>query len=271
MTIHRIRIIGCGWLGLPLGEKLSQLGYRVSGTTTRKEKLATLEAHQISPVFTRLDPDFNPEPPAAFFDADLVFILIPPGVRKYGHDFHPRQVKAIAASFPDHVPFIYASSTSVYDTRAGDVWEEDVCSAKDSANPTLGAAEELIRTTRNKWQIVRFGGLMGYERNPGRYFSGKQYNDGQRPVNYIHCDDAVRVLLALAKAKVQNQVWNAVAPKHPVKSEVARVTSQKYGYEPPTFTEGQPGPYKIVHSDKLRERIDFQFHYPDPLKFSYTA
>jgi UDP-glucose 6-dehydrogenase len=38
----KISIVGCGWLGLPLGEKLAKSGHQVFGSTTSVEKIATI-------------------------------------------------------------------------------------------------------------------------------------------------------------------------------------------------------------------------------------
>ena len=44
MSTKSIAILGCGWLGLPLGKYLVEQGYRVAGSTTRAEKLSTIQA-----------------------------------------------------------------------------------------------------------------------------------------------------------------------------------------------------------------------------------
>ncbi|MGO1586087.1 MAG: NAD(P)-binding domain-containing protein, partial [Mesonia sp.] len=40
---NKIAILGCGWLGFPLAQKLVKEGYHVKGTTTTSGKLEKLE------------------------------------------------------------------------------------------------------------------------------------------------------------------------------------------------------------------------------------
>ena len=44
-----ISILGCGWLGLPLGEHLVREGQAVRGSTTTPARLSELAARDIEP------------------------------------------------------------------------------------------------------------------------------------------------------------------------------------------------------------------------------
>lgn len=46
-----ISIIGLGWLGKPLAEKLQQKGFTVKGSTTDSTKLETLQKKASMPVY----------------------------------------------------------------------------------------------------------------------------------------------------------------------------------------------------------------------------
>ena len=52
----RISILGCGWLGLPLGKYLLQKGHLIKGSTTDKDKMETLKASGIQPFLLVLGP-----------------------------------------------------------------------------------------------------------------------------------------------------------------------------------------------------------------------
>mgnify|MGYP003615968040 CR=1 FL=1 len=39
----KISILGCGWLGFPLAQKLIETGYEVKGSTTSESKLEALK------------------------------------------------------------------------------------------------------------------------------------------------------------------------------------------------------------------------------------
>jgi UDP-glucose 6-dehydrogenase len=49
----KISIVGCGWLGLPLGAKLVKNGHRVFGSTTSEEKIEEIKAAGIAPYLLK--------------------------------------------------------------------------------------------------------------------------------------------------------------------------------------------------------------------------
>ena len=81
MAGKTISILGCGWLGTPLAERLVQAGHTVKGSTRTPEKLAALRAKGIQPYLIRLGPDLNNGEAADFFDSDVLILNIPPGRR----------------------------------------------------------------------------------------------------------------------------------------------------------------------------------------------
>jgi hypothetical protein len=110
---------------------------------------------------------------------------------------------------------------------------------------------------------------MGYDRIPGKYVAGHTVDSGAVPVNYLHRDDAVGILLSLI-VHSQPGIFNAVAPKHPTREAIYRKSCADFGYELPQFVEpAGPVPYKIVSPDKLIQTTNYRFRYPDPLAFPY--
>ena len=55
----KISILGCGWLGLPLGKYLVEKGHFVKGSTTSKSKIALLSEVGIEPFLLRLSPQIE--------------------------------------------------------------------------------------------------------------------------------------------------------------------------------------------------------------------
>ena len=80
-----ISILGCGWLGLPLAQTLLGRGYIVKGSTTREEKLATLEERGITPYLIRFSPQINDDYQADFFDSEVLIVNIPPKTQRGSH------------------------------------------------------------------------------------------------------------------------------------------------------------------------------------------
>ncbi|GAB2522204.1 NAD(P)H-binding protein [Spirosoma aerophilum] len=272
MAQKTVSILGCGWLGLPLAEQLIHEGFTVKGSTTSAEKLPTLrqqgiDAHQLV---------LNPQPIGDLSDllqTDTLVIDIPPKAGKLGDDFHPEQVRqlveAIRKSTVAHV--IYISSTSVYPERSQLAVEQNVATVEESAAPGLMQAELLVQqlSTERAVTVIRFGGLMGYDRIPGKYVAGRTVNSGDVPVNYIHRDDAVRILSAIISRQLTG-TFNAVAPEHPTREAIYRKSCADFEYQLPTFTiPDEAVPYKMISVEKLVQATAYKFTYPDPLQFHY--
>jgi len=272
MVKKTITILGCGWLGLPLANRLMVEGYTVRGSTTTVSKLPLLLQRGIDAYHLLL----NPEPMddlVPLLQADTIVVNIPPKAGKLGDDFHPQQIRhlmeAIRQSTVKQV--IYVSSTSVYPEKSVVADENAVLSPEQSAVPALVRAEAFMQELdpERAVTILRCGGLMGYDRRPGKYVARRTVDSGAVPVNYLHRDDAVGILLALIKQQ-QAGVFNAVAPEHPNREAVYRKNCADHGYELPVFVQPQePVPYKVVSAARLTRVIDYHFQYPDPLTFNY--
>jgi nucleoside-diphosphate-sugar epimerase len=272
MAGKTISILGCGWLGLPLGEQLVLAGYSVKGSTTSAGKLKVLQQKGIDGYELRL----NPEPEgdvAALLNADTLLINVPPKAGKMGDDFHPQQIRSLVSAVRNspikHV--IYVSSTSVYPENSSVARESDVTALDQTSAPALFQAEMLVQSLAPERlvTVLRCGGLMGYDRIPGKYIAGRQVDSGAVPVNYLHRDDAIGILTHLIN-EPRPGVFNAVAPQHPDREAIYRKSCTDFGYALPSFTvPSQPVPYKIISPEKLVQATDYQFLYPDPLQFLY--
>lgn len=283
-----ISVLGCGWLGLPLGRRLAAQGFRVKGSTTTPEKRADLQVAGIEPYVLRLMPEIKSDN-AAFFEANRLFLNVPP---PRGRDdvaaFHRAQIAAVLRALrregaPHHKgttfgppPIIFASSTGVYPDRPGLAREGDAPHPGDPARKTLRAsaravleAEDLLRSAEGlDVTILRFGGLYGYDRQPGRFLAGRtDVEGGARPVNMIHRDDAVGLVEAVIRQDVRGEVFNACADAHPPRRVFYRRAAERLGLEPPTFQDEEDGGQggKVVSSRKIKERLGYAFQHPDPL------
>ncbi|QJD78133.1 NAD(P)-binding domain-containing protein [Spirosoma rhododendri] len=271
-----IAIIGLGWLGLPLAEVLLARGYVVKGSTTTAEKAAQLIDQGIDAKVLRLDPAPTTNP-AELLTADTVIINIPPKAGQQGDSFHPQQVgylvDAIRRGAARHI--IYISSTSVYPERSEPVAvsvEDDVHTPDQSAAPALVEAEQKVLTLAPERlvTILRCGGLMGYGRIPGKYVAGKTVDTGAVPVNYIHRDDVIGLLIAVMDKKLHG-TFNAVAPEHPTREAIYRRSCTDFEYDLPTFVAPEkPLTYKVISPEKLILATDYSFQYPNPLEFPYS-
>ena len=279
-----ISILGAGWLGFPLAQKLLEGNHVVRASTTKIQKLAALRAGGIQPLLLNLAPDPTGIGWGFLLECDVLVINIPPRMERQGQEFHPAQIEALVKMMPQTAwpkKIIYVSSTSVYPEQNREMTEDDVRTPQESAAGALVRAENMVASLPIPTVILRCGGLMGYDRMPGKYVAGKQnLTTGDVPVNYIHRHDAVGIIAGIiaSEENLWGQTYNAVAPQHPVRRAVYEKNCADFGLEPPTFETPSTPPhwpphspphYKIVNSDKIIATLPYQFVYPDPLLFLY--
>ena len=267
-----LSILGCGWLGLPLAERLVQRGYQVKGTTTSPEKLPRLAEAGIMPYLLKLDPWIRGDQVSDFFRADVLFLNIPPGRRRPDVDvFFGAAIQSILTELRyGSITFVvFASSTSVYAPMNGLALEVDAGKPRPwslSGRALLDAEDRLRADTHFDTTVLRFAGLYGYDRAPGRFLTGKKVvENGAAPVNLVHRDDAVAVVEVIIEQDVRGEVFNVCADAHPTREAFYTRAAQWLGLEPPVFADDEAASFKIVSNQRLKERLGYQFHHPDPL------
>ena len=270
-----ISIIGLGWIGEPLAFYLQEKGMNVIGSTTSVEKQEKLTQKGIQAVRFSLNP--HPEGVGfnALFHAEILVVNIPPRSRSGNGAFHLEQIKYLR-SLIDNSPIrkvIFVSSTGVYPevTSAEKYGEDFPISVENAGNNTIFRAEQLMAKDRNyDLTIIRFGGLMGDDRVPGKYFSGKEHVAGHTRVNFIHRKDAVRMLAWVMEKELWNETFNGVAPIHPLRREIYEKNALDLGIAPPASYQNEPeGNDRLIDSGKII-KTGFEFDYPDPLGFRYS-
>lgn len=259
-----ISILGCGWYGVALAKALVADGVTVKGSTTSLDKFNILEAEGITPFLI----DLSSESPlnAAFFEADILIIAIPPKARSgAGSEYVPklqRVIEAIGKSSLEKVIFI--SSTGVYADLNAQVDEQTRPQPNTPAGQVLFDAEELFRRqTGFQTTIIRFGGLIGPGRDPGRFFAGKKdIPNGLAPINLIHLDDCIGITRAIIAQDVFGITINAVAPHHPEKAEFYAMAAAKSGLELPVFLS-ELKEWKIVDSMVVGQKLAYGYSIAD--------
>ncbi len=268
-----ISIIGCGWLGLPLGQYLSEKNYLVKGSTTHTEKLETLQENGIEPFLLKLNPQLECEYVDNFLDSDILIINIPPRISLQKTDAHVEQIANLlqAVKTSSIKKIIYISSTSVYPELNREMVENDVSSPETSASPTMVKAENLLKAFSADVTILRSAGLMGYDRIPAKYFAGwKGLTTGDIPVNYIHRDDVIRIIETIIEKDIWGDTFNIVSPVHPIRKEIYAQNCEELGFEMPEFVDSPtPQPYKIINGDKWLEKSGYHYLFKNPLDYFY--
>jgi nucleoside-diphosphate-sugar epimerase len=265
-----ISILGCGWLGLPLAEHLLKEGFAVKGSVSRSERIELLKQKGIIPWQIQIsDTTITGENLPGFLASETLIINFPPARREDIVEYHTAQMKQlineINKSTIKHILFI--SSTSVYPELNRTITETDNFEPTKGSGKALIAVEQLLLSqTKFKTTIIRFAGLIGYDRQPGRFLSGKKnIENGNGPVNVIHQDDCILIISKIIQENVWGEIFNACSDIHPTRQEFYTLAAEKIALPLPEFISNNTN-FKIINSDKIKSRLDYSFKYPNPLE-----
>lgn len=267
---NTISILGCGWLGLPLAAHLVQAGYSVKGSVTQTERFEELSQKGITPYQVEItDTSITGNDLPGFLESEILIINIPPSRRDDVLHYHQAQMKLlleqVIKSPAKHI--IFVSSTSVYPDLNQEVTELETAPPSKDSGKALLAVEKMLRTNPHLiTTIVRFAGLVGYDRLPGRFLAGKKnVENGDAPINVIHQDDCIALIRGIIQQQAWGEIFNACADMHPTRREFYTLAAAKAGLELPTFAATTDPHFKIINSDKIKQRLNYSFKYPDPL------
>ena len=258
--IKTISILGSGWLGLPLAEYFAGLDYRVNVSTRSSERLQELATTGAEPFIVDIDSLDNGI--ATFLQAHSLIINI---TSKNLTSF-TRLMTQIEESTVEKVLFV--SSTSVYANLNKKVCESDGAELVDS--PLL-QIEELFRNNPNfVTTVVRFSGLVGYSRHPGRFFrQGKVVTHADAPVNLIHRDDCIGIISAIIRQDAWGEVFNGCSDSHPSKREFYSHARKLLNLPAPEFSNAAEPAFKIVSNTKVKQVLNYQFLHPELMDIRY--
>lgn len=266
---NTVSILGCGWFGTALGKNLLSKRYIVKGSTTTTEKYNELELTGIQPYYIKIGSDSIEIDYASFFNTDILVIAVPPQRIENIEEIFPLQMEHIIQYIQKLKiqKVLFISSTSVYESVNKIVREGDEgIPEKQSGKALLKAENRLLNLKNVKTTVVRFAGLIGYNRNPARFLLGKNNVPGDAPVNLIHRDDCVKIITEIIEKNIWGEVFNACSPDHPTKKKFYTRAAKISDLPVPGFVENKEN-YKIISSDKLVEKLEYSFEYPSPFDY----
>lgn len=249
-----ISIFGCGWLGFPLAKSFLNNDFSVKGSTTSNEKLQDLKTIGIQPFLVKLEE--LPTTILEFLNAEILIVNIP-----------SKNIEG----FKNLIPFIekspikkvlFISSTSVYGPSESIINEQTNlrdCPLKDIEE--LFQKNEYFETT-----ILRFSGLLGYQRKPGNWFKNcKIIPNPEGVVNMIHQDDCISIIEKIISNNYWNNTFNAATDSHPSRRNFYTKAFKDVGNNTPIFNEEDKKTIKIIGNQKVKKELNFDFKYPDLL------
>ena len=258
MPMPQISILGCGWLGLPLAKALLEKGFSVNGSTTSENKLTILENFGIKPFLITVSSEGIQGNLNDFLnDSEILIIDIPPKLKSDTNENFVAKIQNLVLEIEKYSikKVLFISSTSVYsDTENIPViTEEDIPNPDTESGRQLFESENLLlNNPKFSTTILRFGGLIGEDRHPVKFLSGRENIENPNgPINLIHQKDCIGVILKIIEKDSWNQVFNAVAPIHPTRKEYYNKKASSLGLPLAGFNEEKASVGKIIDSSNI--------------------
>jgi nucleoside-diphosphate-sugar epimerase len=263
----QISILGCGWLGLPLAKSLLQNGFSIKGSTTSLEKMSPLQSAGITPFLVRLEEHQISESIADFLaDSQILIINIPPKLRGGSTENFVAKITTLLPFIENSTveKVLFVSSTSVYGDDNDLITEDTPLNPDTEGGRQLAIVENVLRkNSQFQTTILRFGGLIGEDRNPVRFLSGREnIENPNAPINLIHQDDCIGIIEKIIALNSWNETYNAVAPFHPSRQEYYTQKATELNLALPKFATLNTIVGKTILNNKLIEVLHYSFLKP---------
>jgi nucleoside-diphosphate-sugar epimerase len=267
----QISILGCGWLGLPLAKALLENSFSVNGSTTSESKLSMLKALSINPFLVALDSKRITGSIENFLHGSKTLVIdIPPQLRGKNSDPSAVEEKIFVQKIKTLIPYIekstvenvlFVSSTSVYGEANGKITEETIPKPDTESGKQLLEVELFLQNNPNfKTTILRFGGLIGEDRNPIHFLAGKEnLENPEAIINFIHQEDCIGIILRIITTDSWNEIYNGVSPFHPTRETYYTQKAIEFALSLPQFDHSKPSHGKLILSNKVENVLGYTF------------
>ncbi|WP_396187828.1 SDR family NAD(P)-dependent oxidoreductase [Flavobacterium sp.] len=261
-----ISLLGCGWLGLPLAQHLIAKGHLVKGSTTSIDKKEVLKSISIEPYLINLKEDKIEGDMSNFLhQSEILIIDIPPKLRGLVKENFVQKIKNLIPYIEQSTikKVLFISSTSVYaDTEnLPTITEETIPNPDTESGKQLYEVEQLLLSnTQFKTTILRFGGLIGANRNPINMLAGRtDVANPEAPINFIHQTDCIGVIEVILNQNSWNEIYNAVGLDHILRKEYYTSKAKELDLTPPLFNFEKNSLGKYVSNAKIKKQLGYTF------------
>ncbi len=285
----RVLIVGCGYVGLPLGAELVRLGHEVHGLRRQAAAVDELKAAGIIPHLG----DVTRAEDLARLPGPFDWVVNTVASGHGGEDEYRSVYYEGTRNLIDWLAgtplqkFVYTSSTGVYGQTDGSLVKEDAPTVPGTPTgewlvKTEGLLLDAARARKSPAVILRVAGIYGPGR--GHYFHQYLRNEaripgkGERLMNMIHRDDVVGSIVAALRSGRAGEIYNAVDDEPVAQVHFFRWLSETLGKWMPPFVPEEAGEvvrkrgltHKKVSNRRLRMELGVQLKYPNFRK-GYTA
>ncbi len=276
----RVLIVGCGYVGLPLGAALVARQHTVVGVRRSAAAAQEMRAEGIEPAVADLADRSSLDRLPLPFDWVVNCAAAGGGGRdEYRRTYlegNRHLLDWLGASPPAR--FVYTGSTSVYgQTDGGDVDETSPTEPTAATAAVLVNAEQLLLSAQREREfptiVLRLAGIYG----PGRGYWLRQFlagearieGEGHRILNLVHRDDVVGAILAVLERGQAGEVYNVVDDAPVTQRGMYTWLAARLNRPlPPTVPEDRSAPRKRGRTDKrvsnrkLKTEVGYRFRYP---------
>jgi nucleoside-diphosphate-sugar epimerase len=211
MTVNKLLILGCGYVGEQLAKACIAEGVKVTGTTRSEVRAEELQALGVDAVVAD-SPELLPD--KTLRQCDVLLDSIP--LTRDEKGMHASQLQWLPQIAPKLSKLRWAgylSTTGVYGD-AGGAWVDEAypCNPTSERGSERLIAEQAWLDSRLPAEVFRIAGIYG----PGRNIGPRLMAGGYRAVrwqpehwsNRIHVDDIVAALMAAINAPRRARICN---------------------------------------------------------------
>jgi len=270
---YSVGIVGCGWLGIALAEKLIAHEHTVIGTTRADDKLQKLSQSKIIAEKLEFPPTDVDVDALAVFQCSTLVIAITPGIRQ-GRKDYADNIKAIVLHAQrqgvEHI--VLLNSTAIYQGLNGYVDETANLRLDDPKVALLKQAEEYVENYCGRYSIFRLSGLVGPGRHPGNFFANKRtLTEPNAFVNLIHQQDVVNSLFEFITQTKPSGIYNVSSSMEVSKGHFYNMAAYALGKEIGSYdNEPSKESGKLIVTNKLHANLEMPFKFDDIVSWMMT-
>ena len=255
-----VGILGCGWLGIPLGLDLQKKKWQVKASRRSDQGIKLLKKNRLEYCKIEITSQNIIGNIDFFKESSCLIISLPPN-RKNKSNSYVQKIRLLLKKIKplDIKKIIFLSSISVYGPIDG-VYDETITPRpeRNSAKALLSCEQEVLNHAPSSI-IVRLGGLIGYDRNPIFQFQGKLIANPEGVINFITQRDAIGGIEAILQLPIEKGgIFNLVSPHHPKRKEYFEFVAKKYALPAPKFQENK-FVHRVINSDAILRETTFEF------------
>lgn len=276
----RVLIVGCGYVGLKLGQELLRAGHGVTGIRRSPAGATEMEAAGITPVITDITRCRAFERISGPFDWVVNTAAAGGGGSEDYRAVYLEGTRCLLEWLGANPPakYVYTSSTGVYAQNDGSTVTEDCPTepATETGRVLVETERTLLRAAAERdfpGVVLRVAGIYG----PGRGYALKQYlggeavlaGDGSRLMNMIHRDDVARAIACALERGQPGRVYNVVDDEPVSQRDFYAWMAQRLGGPMPpsagdlsSQNRRRGVTHKRVSNRRLREELGCELTYP---------